>query len=136
MDKRVETRYEAHIVSEEGLPFVFHKDTVRKNDWYDIANWHRNIEILFFTEGEGTAICDTNTYEVVPGDIIVINSNSIHYVKSESVVKYYCLIIDADFCVANGIATDSITFLNHIRDENAQKKYKKIIEEYASRKEY
>lgn len=136
MANRVQTRYEAHILGDDGLPFVFHKDTVRKNELYYIANWHRNIEILFFVEGEGTAICDTNSYEVVPGDIIVINSNSIHYVKSEGVVKYYCLIADADFCSANGIETDSITFQNHIRDGEAAQKYKNVVNEYASRTQF
>ena len=136
LKSKVETRYEAHVLNDERLPFVFHRDTVKRYDGYDIANWHRNIEILFFTDGSGTVVCDANTYDVIPGDIIVINSNNIHYVVSENMVRYYCLIVDADFCGLNGVDTDEIIFSNHIKDEVVAEKFKCVVNEYACRSLY
>ena len=83
--------YEKHIVYDELMPFWFHKDTVTKGT-ADISNWHHNIEILYFVEGSGEVICDMEVENVSVGDIFVVNSNSIHSVKTEDVVKYYCFI--------------------------------------------
>lgn len=95
--------YEAHTIGEKELPFIFHYDTVKKHNLYDIANWHRNIEILFFTDGYGTAVCDTTSYSVAPGDIIVINSNSTHYVKRDcsKMISFCCslFIFSLGLCI-------------------------------------
>ena len=36
-------------------------------------HWHQEMEILYFTEGEGVISCDLQEYAVRPGDIIVVN---------------------------------------------------------------
>lgn len=127
--------YEKHIVYDELMPFWFHKDTVTKGT-ADISNWHHNIEILYFVEGSGEVICDMEVENVSVGDIFVVNSNSIHSVKTEDVVKYYCLIVDKKFCDSNGIECSKRAFVKKINNDNVTEKYKKIVDAFKTRTDF
>ena len=72
--------YETHLLSTKPLPFIFHKDTVISNTTHisGNGNWHPNIEILYFIEGNGTVLCETNSYPVEKNDIFIINSHMPH----------------------------------------------------------
>jgi mannose-6-phosphate isomerase-like protein (cupin superfamily) len=74
------TSYESHILSDSKLPFIFHLDTVKCSSCN--VNWHENIELLLFIEGSGQVFCDITRTDVRPGDVFVVNSNSVHYVVS------------------------------------------------------
>ena len=124
--------YEKHIVYDELMPFWFHKDKVTKG-MADISNWHHNIEILYFVEGCGEVICDMEAEEVCEGDIFVINSNSIHSVKTDDVVRYYCLIIDKKFCDSNGIECSKRLFTKKIKNNSIAEKYQKIVDVFKKR---
>ena len=148
--------YEPHVIQDSKLPFLLHMDTISNTkgkpsfhtNWHENiemlffahgkvqANWHENIEILFFTEGKGQVIYDFQCYDVGEGDVFVINSNSLHSVISNDVVKYYCLIIDREFCVSNNLNTDNIVFKNKICDDGLKEKYEKIVNAYTYRTEY
>lgn len=124
--------YEKHIVYDELMPFWFHKDTVTKGTG-DISNWHKNIEILYFVEGNGRVICDMEENDVKAGDIFVVNSNSVHSVKTDDVVKYYCLIVDKKFCDINGIECSKRYFAKKINDNNIRQKYETLVESFKYR---
>ena len=128
------TAYVSHIISDSKLPFIFHLDTVKFTNCN--VNWHENVEILMFMEGEGQVFCDLNRTEVKAGDIFVINSNSVHYVITENMVNYYCLIVDSEFCTSNDIDTNQLIFTNHIISTEAASKFIKIVEEYSGKGEY
>lgn len=128
------TTYEAHILSDTKLPFIFHLDTVKYTNCN--VNWHENIEILFFIEGTGQVFCDLNTTDVKAGDIFVINSNSVHYVITDNVINYYCLIVDSEYCFSNDIDANHIIFTNLIRNTEAKSKFLKIIAEYKCQEKY
>lgn len=128
------TAYESHIISDSKLPFIFHLDTVKYSNCN--VNWHENVEILMVTEGSGQVFCDLNKTDVEKGDIFVVNSNSVHYVYAESIIKYYCLIIDSEFCMANDIDTGQILFTNLVSNSNATDRYEKVVEEYTGEKDY
>lgn len=127
--------YEKHIVYDELMPFWFHKDTVTKGTG-DISNWHKNIEILYFVEGCGKVICDMEVEEVSAGDIFVVNSNSIHSVKTNDVVRYYCLIVDKKFCDSNGIECSKRLFTKKINNDNIKKKYQNIVDAFKNRTDF
>jgi len=124
--------YETHLLSNKPLPFIFHKDTVISNSssMNGQANWHPNIEILYFIEGKGTVHCETTLYSVEKDDIFIINSHMPHSISSETIVKYHCLIIDSEFCSANSINTDNIIFKSLIKDSHAKFLFDEIINEY------
>ena len=124
-------RYEEHILNNKLLPFLFHRDRVT-NMSNLFPNFHTNIELLFCFEGRGTAVCGMNNYDFEVGDIIVINSNVLHNVYSEDYVRYYCLIVDKDFCSSNGIDINENSFVTHIRCEKARQLYTEVCNAYAS----
>ena len=130
--------YEPHTMLIDKLPFIFHRDTVRKQaiETHSPAHWHRNIEILFFLSGEGQVLCDTQVTQVSPGDIFVVNANSMHCITTDSEVRYYCLIIDGSFCTENEIDAENILLQNHICDAHAESLYAQIAKAYADRNAY
>ena len=46
-------------------------------------HWHRSIELLFVLEGAAHVIMDEQSFSLAGGDILLINSNSIHALYSE-----------------------------------------------------
>lgn len=107
------SHYEAHIMKSPALPFILHIGMV-KTEGIVASNWHTNIEILRCTEGCGWVMLDDRRVPFYQCDIVVVNSNSLHKVDSDSGVKYDVLIIDQGFCTENGIPTDEIIFEEHI----------------------
>lgn len=124
--------YEAHIINNRQLPFVYHLDRVTKMSAL-IPNYHTNIELLYCIEGKGEAICGAQRYDFVPGDIIVINSNTLHKVESNDLVRYYCLIIDESFCLSNGIDVSKLSFNTHIVNFEAKEAYTRVCDAFASK---
>lgn len=45
------------------------------------AHWHEHLEFLWLTEGHMTAVVQADTYELEPGDLLVINSGELHMTK-------------------------------------------------------
>ena len=125
--------YEAHIINNRLLPFVYHIDRV--TDSSGLPNYHTNIELLFCFEGEGEVICDAQTYRFSVGDVIVINSNLLHKVISNKLVRYYCLIVDESFCNQNGIDITGHVFDARIDDDEVRNAYAAVCSAYASKEE-
>ncbi len=130
--------YEPHTMLNEKLPFIFHSDTICEKaiETHSLAHWHRNIELLFFISGEGRILCDTQSTPVAPGDIFVVNANSLHYVATDSELRYDCLIVDNSFCTENDIDIERLLLKNHIRDPHASDLYKQMVKAFADRNPY
>ena len=133
--KSINSMYEPHILYDPRTPYSFAADTVITNSQMS-ANWHRNPEFLCFLHGEGRVICDGEVFEVKKGDIFVANSNCMHAIHSDSKIQYHCLIIDADFCIENGIDIDRITFTPVINARNIHDKYISITKEIETKGEF
>ena len=106
--------YETHKMDNRSFPLIFHDTRVVKRE--NCANWHDNIELLCFTKGEGVLHIDGNVMSVHGGDVAVINLEQIHSVSSSSSIYYYCLIIDNNFLVDNGINIFEFRFAELISD--------------------
>ena len=50
------------------------------------AHWHEHLEFLWLTEGHMTAVVQADTYELEPGDLLIINSGELHMTKID---RYY-----------------------------------------------
>ncbi len=109
--------YEHHldIRRRERAPFKYAED---KHAITDIFNWHKNIEILYITGGEGTVRNGSEEMAARAGDLFVVNSNDFHQVKSTVGIDFSYLIIDESFCTENGIATAELLFDRHLCDGN------------------
>lgn len=127
--------HEDHSEYTEHFPFIFHFDIITRSDvsievsienhkidsdccethlFYQKCpvNWHKNMEILYFKEGHARLSCGSEIYDALPGMVYIINPNFLHTVSTDTGTKYYCLIVDKDFCTQNDMPTDSIVFTN------------------------
>lgn len=126
------TKYEAHFLGQNNLPFIFHRDTILYKRKECIPNLHLNVELLYFVEGCGCVIYDGEAFEVQPGDLMAINSYVIHAVTTTDMVRYFCLIIDNDFCTANFINMSGLRFAPLIQSDMARMLFEQVVREYDS----
>lgn len=118
--------FETHLLSNPGLPFIFHYDKLASNQ-NSVANWHINTEILYCINGCGEVICDEKHLKFQKGGIVVINSELLHKVIADSFLDYYCLIIGNDFCRENGILSENTLFDEIIEDQATADEFRKVI---------
>lgn len=119
--------YEPHIMKNKALPFIIHRDLLRKTHEH-VFNWHPNIEILRCVAGEGYVTVDDCDIPFNVGEIVVINSNRLHKVSSAGMVEYDVLIVDRKFCAENGIPTEETLFEDCIFDAELCKDFDNVIE--------
>ncbi len=101
------------------LPLVFHTDTIKgrgQSNTFINFNWHENIEILTVLTGRGTLHCDTENYDMEPGDVMIINSSLLHSTSTSEQLVYHCMIIDSAFCKNVGVDTAKLQFKTRIQD--------------------
>lgn len=132
MDTRT---YEFHNLEGQKLPIIFHYTIVKKGE-PEIANWHENVEILYFTKGFGQVICNSTLYNVDAGDMIIVNSNQLHGVKKNMLCEYFCLIVDSSFLASNGLSSTDIGFESFVRSEAAATLFEQTAAEIRSSDPY
>ncbi len=94
-----ETKYEEYGRLSENIPCVFLPDIKRTKYFCNKqTNWHENLEIQLCTKGCGYVLLNGERYEMKKGDIIVVNSNVVHYTGADEDMRYNCLIIDSALC--------------------------------------
>jgi len=111
------TRHEEYKQRTDGLPFVLNADLKRSS--YNFSkenNWHENIEIQLCTNGCGTVILDGEKYSFCKNDIVVVNSNVIHYTGTDCDLTYDCIIISTDFCNQSGVNLGTVYFEPFIKN--------------------
>ncbi|MBQ8341228.1 MAG: AraC family ligand binding domain-containing protein, partial [Clostridia bacterium] len=118
--------YEVHALND--VPVIFHHDKARSRSRY--ANWHENVEILYFTSGTGTVLCGDKCIPVAAGDISVIDSGLLHRIESGSEVLYHCLIVDEAFCRNNGLHPGAMTFPRVIKDTALAELYNNVAKAF------
>lgn len=113
----VTTRHEEYKYN--NLPFILNADLERT--YYKRSaesNWHENLEIQFCTKGSGTVLLDGEKYDFQKDDIIVVNSNIIHYTGTDTKLTYSCIIVSNDFCQQMGIDPRKLTFSPRVKNQN------------------
>lgn len=129
--------FESHNLEDKPLPIIFHHDLIDTDTGYgENGNWHNNIEILLVDAGKGAVVSGATAYDVSVGDIIIINSNMIHTTKTEKQMEYYCLIIDTDFLVSNGINPENTEYETLIRDVEAKSLFMRVAEEFENERNF
>ncbi|MBQ8813418.1 MAG: helix-turn-helix transcriptional regulator [Lachnospiraceae bacterium] len=127
--------YEFHNLEGQKLPIIFHYNVIRKGE-PEIANWHENVEILYFTKGFGQVICNSVVYDVEAGDMIIVNSDLLHGVKKTKQGEYYCLIVDSAFLAENDIPVKEIAFESFVRSDTAAALFESTAREIQSQEDY
>ncbi len=126
-------KYEHHTIKSvfgSICPFKVEFDTAEPDS---MANWHKNPEIIYITDGDGSVQCGSQCYNAHKGDIFVINTETIHNVLSSGNMGYYFIIIDEEFCRDNGIELESYRFEPLVSDKEAERTAARIIDIYQKR---
>lgn len=114
-------RHEKYGSSINELPFSIGLNLERTRYFFSKEqNWHENLEIQFFTEGSGTVLLNGEQYPVQKGDIVVVNSNVLHYTFTDSRLIYTCLIISNEWCKQMHIDYHSLCFSSVLKSETIQ----------------
>ena len=125
--------FEPHIRPERELPFMFHMNITQSSH---VCNFHENIELLYFMQGNGHVEYDSKSYPVRAGDLIVVNTYAVHQVVSEETLTYFCLIIDSSFCKYNNIDVSTLHFTELIRDDRFTPLFRQVIDERNDQKPF
>ncbi|MFF2885438.1 helix-turn-helix domain-containing protein [Paenibacillus sp. NPDC057967] len=92
-------------------------------------HWHKHLEFLYFESGEALIECGSTTIHAKPGDLIVVNSNELHYGFSLAPnLVYYVLIADISLLQSGSVDAAETKFIapisqnqlllrNHIRGD-------------------
>lgn len=140
-NKAVTEMIEGGIVKEirsfvnSDLPLVFHVD-IMVNTPHHYVHKHRDMEFLMGISGNGVVYTDMRAHDISENEIVVVNTNKIHYVTSENVFKYYCLQIDSDYLSALGIDAESLIFAEKIVDDEMSNIMNRIYSEWSSNDEF
>lgn len=107
-------------------------------------HWHEQFQILYFEQGEAVIHCNANTYTPKPGDVIIINSNELHYgVTYGEHLIYHIVKVDFNFLLSSQqdlcqtkyitpLLQGRIRFENLISQDNQlSAAIREIIDEYA-----
>ena len=115
-------RHEEYRHFTDGLPFLLHVN-INRNDlnYSKESNWHENLEIQLCDEGRGYVLLNAERYEIEKNDIVVANSDVIHYTGAEKEMTYSCLIISTEFCRNLGLLPQSVIFEPIIKSDVLKK---------------
>lgn len=93
-----------------------------------IHNWHNDIELMFVIDGCGFIDYNLQKLSMNVGDIIVINSNTLHrtYSENNKSVTYLYLIIYQSFCEELGLDITKYIFNNKINSNTLWNLYHKL----------
>ena len=127
------TIFEPHLQERNVLPVLIRQNMRYRAGKSCTPNLHKNIELLHFTKGCGTVLCGENSYDVVPGDVVVVNSYLAHRVDAKEDIVYDCLIIYDDFCEENGINTALTEFTPKLTDKTVSSLFANVMANYANR---
>lgn len=122
--------FESHLQERKALPFLIRPSMRYAAGKSCTSNLHKNIEILHFTQGSGSVLCGENSYDVKPGDVVVVNSYLAHRVDAKEDIVYDCLIIYDDFCEENGIDTSLTQFDTKLTDSTVFSLCQDVIDQY------
>ena len=137
------TLYDTDLFLDKFFPLVVVKHDVSDRGSAFDRHWHSQLEIIVVLDGKGTIECDSNIFQVKPGDTFIINSNQMHWMScSEVPFSYYYIIVDTSLLKSdcNGsceqryitpIFNSLILFENYIPDTSPVSAcFKELISEF------
>ena len=126
-------RYEQYTNTQGQPPFVLIDNLKRTSILSSKShNWHENIEIQYCKEGQGYVLVDGICYDFKPGDIAIVDSNSIHYTYTDTDMVYACIIVSTKFCTKMEIDHLHLEFTTLIKNERLAGVFDEICRTYKS----
>ncbi|MDX5750490.1 AraC family transcriptional regulator [Clostridioides difficile] len=88
---------------QENFIDIFLKDDIKKGANFK-RHWHEHLQIYYFIDGIAYLECGLDNFKVVPGNIVIANSNELHYLESLSDnLKFYSIRIEPTFLFSNQV---------------------------------
>ena len=115
-----------------GKPYNIHKDEIILSTR---RNWHSSVEFLYFVKGSAKITLNSDTYIASKGDIVAINSNTVHNITSvdTTICGYYCLIVSIDFLEDYSLyMSDNTMFEPIIKSDKIREMFDNIINTFNS----
>lgn len=126
-------KLEYHRSVQADFPFVIRRHSDYRHSTFGI---HESMELLCLLDGHGRVVHDGVSYDVEKGDIVAVNSYTVHRVVSESEMPVFCVIINRAFCQHNGIDPNRLQFQNIIRDDpQATELFEQVIAAYEAQED-
>jgi len=76
-------------------------------------HWHEEFMMVFMEQGEAIVYCNLNRITVGSGDLVVVNSNEIHYIENKcDMLVFYTIKIDFSHLFSNQIDLSSNEYVN------------------------
>lgn len=125
------TTYEVMQWKSDALPIrVHYNDRINRPVLFQ-HHWHKQIELMYVLQGSIKLTCDNKEFVGQANDVMLVNSNQVHYAQSLTErVGYYILIIDYDIFrdfrgdivhskYIEPIENNIMLFINHIGNDSA-----------------
>lgn len=131
-----QSSYETMAFPEEEFPVIFHYDVLRKDTEF-FMHWQDNPEFLYFTEGEGEVVSDTQRVRCKPGDIACVNPAHLHSVEPVTPeCRYYCLIVEREYLERQGLPVGDIRLKLKVSDSMLREYFDQVVREMLEREPY
>lgn len=125
-------RYEHHTVITQNRFCPFKLGRIVENV-EDVFNWHKNIEFILVTDGEGFIRYGTDEIHLEKGDVFLVSSNIMHRLYSPEKFEFYYFIIDEGFCLENCIDVSKYYLEPKVCDEELNALYFAMAERFKAR---
>lgn len=78
-------------------------------------HWHEHMEFLYIVEGKARMSCNANSYDVGPGELIVVNCADLHHgVCLSDHLAYYAVIVDPELLHSHRMDSAEAKFITPI----------------------
>lgn len=70
--------YEKKVIYDKEFPAQLLRNDISKKGCYFGYHWHEHIEMHYVLSGEGVIQCNQDHYNMVTGNLVIVNSNELH----------------------------------------------------------
>jgi len=94
-------------------PIKFNRSVHYGNGPIMREHWHEEFMMVFIEQGEAIVNCNLKHIKAGPGDLVVINSNEIHYIESKcDMLVFYTIKINFSHLLSNQLDLASDEYVN------------------------
>jgi len=118
------------------LQFAIRFEIVEDYNFYSPFHWHNHIEVLYVIDGEIDFRVEDRNYTLKNGNMIIVNSELIHYSKLKGQVKY--ILLQVPLSAFDGIydEIESVRFREVIDKKDAKVLCSNLLEMLSFVKNY
>ena len=86
--------YEKMPIEEKNFPIRLVSENMGRGPR---PHWHEHLELIYIDDGSFTISSGGQSYDVAPGDLVIINCNEVHYFANRHSGRYMTVIINPKF---------------------------------------